>query len=79
MAQFVIGTVGEVSFVVDMGVGFAVLPGSGLVASGLYTDKASACRGAILMIAANSEVTADIAIVVTMIIVTLACLLFSIN
>jgi hypothetical protein len=47
---------------------------------GNMTQPPSACRGgAILMVATNSEVTADIAIVVTIIIVTLACLLFSIN
>jgi len=78
IAQFVIGTVGEVGFVVGMGAGFGVFPGSGLVASGSYIDKASACRGAIVTVAANNEITAAIA-AVTMISVTLACVLFPIS
>jgi len=78
IAQFVIGTVGKVGFVVGMGAGFAVFPGPGLTASGSYIDKASASRGAIVTVAANSETTAAIAIVI-MIIVTLVCLLFPIS
>jgi hypothetical protein len=79
IAQFVIGTVGEVGFVVGMGAGFGVFPGSGLAASGSYIDKASACRGAIVMVATNSEVRTAAIAIVTMIIVALACLLFRIS
>ena len=77
IAQFVVGTVGEVGIVVGMGAGFAVFPGSGLAASGSYIDKAFTCCGAIIMVAANSEITAIA--VATMISVTLACLLFPIS
>jgi hypothetical protein len=40
------------------GTGFAIFPGSGLAASGSYIDKAFTCCGAIIMVAANSEITA---------------------
>lgn len=73
IAQIVIGTVGEVNVVVSMGAGLRVFPGSVLVESGLYIDKASACRGAIVMVATNSEITTAAIAIVTMIIVALVC------